>query len=266
VNVEIARRANDAFNRRDVDALMEFATPDIELISAMSGTVAGGSLRGREGIEALFADIRDTWEEHRMVIEEIRDLGERVLGLGRLEGRGRGSGVSVDVPLAVISDFRRGKVWRTRSYLDHGEALRAAGLEDEAMSQENVEIVRRAIAASTAKPPDFATVKALYHPDHVLTSDWGVEGQTYLGVPGFLEAMADLDAAWQDWHQEVEDVIDTGSDQVLVLVRLKARGRESGAPVDQPWAMLITLRDAKLVASRTYLDRDRALKAIGLAE
>jgi ketosteroid isomerase-like protein len=129
-NVEIAERANDAINRRDVDAFMECVTSDIEFKSAMSGTVAGGSLRGREGIEALFADIRDTWEEHRMVIEVIRDLGDRVLGLGRLEGQGKASGVSIDVPLAVISDFRNGKVWRTRSYLDHGEALKAVGLEE----------------------------------------------------------------------------------------------------------------------------------------
>ena len=104
-NVEIAKRANDALNRRDVDALMELATPDIEFNSAMSGTSEGRSLRGREGIEALFADIRDTWEKHRMVIAVIRDLGDRVVGLGRLEGRGKASGVSVDVPLAVISDF-----------------------------------------------------------------------------------------------------------------------------------------------------------------
>ena len=128
--MEIAERANDAFNRRAVDAFMEYVTSDVEFNSAMSGTVAGGSLRGREGVEALFADIRDTWEEHRMVIEEIRDLGERILGLGRLEGRGKASGVSVDVPFAIISDLRDGKMWRSRTYLDHGEALRAAGLED----------------------------------------------------------------------------------------------------------------------------------------
>jgi ketosteroid isomerase-like protein len=129
-NVEIARQANDAFNRRDLDAVMECVTSDIEFTAPMGGTVEGGSLRGREGIEAVFADIRDTWEEYRIVIEEIRDLGDRVLGLGRLEGRGKASGVSVDVPLAVISDFRDGKVCRTRSYLDHGEALRAAGLTE----------------------------------------------------------------------------------------------------------------------------------------
>jgi ketosteroid isomerase-like protein len=129
-NVEVAERANDAFNGRDIDAFMECVTSDIEFNSAMSGTVAGGRFRGREGIEALFADIRDTWEEHRMVIEVIRDLGDRVLELGRLEGQGRASGVSVDVPLALIIDFRDGKVWRTRTYLDHAEALKAVGLEE----------------------------------------------------------------------------------------------------------------------------------------
>ena len=84
-NVEIAKRALDALNRRDVDAFMECVTSDIEFTAAMSGTVAGGSLRGREGIEALFADIRDTWEEHRMVIEEIRDLGDERAEFGRRE-------------------------------------------------------------------------------------------------------------------------------------------------------------------------------------
>jgi ketosteroid isomerase-like protein len=132
------------------------------------------------------------------------------------------------------------------------------------MSRENVEIVRRAIAASTAQPPDFDTVSALYHPDHVLTSDWGVEGKAYDGAPGFAEALSDLNAAWQEWRQEIDDVIDAGEDRVVVLVRLKARGRESGAPVDQPWAMVITLRHGHLIASRTFLDRKQALKSVGL--
>jgi ketosteroid isomerase-like protein len=133
------------------------------------------------------------------------------------------------------------------------------------MSQENVEIVRRAIAASTSRPPDVMTVNALYDRDHVLISDWGVEGSRYVGVAGYVEAIAELDAAWQHWRQEVEDVLDAGDDRVVALVRLKAVGRESGAPVDQPWAMVVTLRDGRLVQSHTFLDRDRALADAGLA-
>ena len=86
------------------------------------------------------------------------------------------------------------------------------------MSRENVEIVRRAIAATAAKPPDVETINALYSPDHVLTSDWGVEGRTYHGTPGFIEAMSDLDAAWREWHQEVEDILDAGEKGIVKSV------------------------------------------------
>ncbi|TMK97978.1 MAG: hypothetical protein E6G34_09895 [Actinobacteria bacterium] len=58
------------------------------------------------------------------------------------------------------------------------------------MTRENVEIVWRAIAASSARPPDFEAVNALYHPEHVLTSDWGVEGRSYRGAEGLAEAIS----------------------------------------------------------------------------
>jgi ketosteroid isomerase-like protein len=56
--------------------------------------------------------------------------GDRVLMLGQVEGRGNGSGVPVNMPLAQVYDFRDGKVCRIRSYLDHAEALKAVGLEE----------------------------------------------------------------------------------------------------------------------------------------
>jgi len=40
-----------------------------------------------------------------------------------------GSGVPVDAPLGMVLDFRDGKISRMRFFLDHGEALKAAGLE-----------------------------------------------------------------------------------------------------------------------------------------
>ena len=128
-NVEIAKRALDAFNRRDVDAFMELTTSDFELFPAMAGSVDVSSVKGRDGLETLFGEIRDIWEEQHVIADEFRDLGDRV---GRIVGRGRSSGIPVATPAAIISDFRDGKMWRTRTYLDHGEALRAAGADDAA--------------------------------------------------------------------------------------------------------------------------------------
>jgi ketosteroid isomerase-like protein len=129
-NVELARQGLDAFNRGDVDSFAALATPDFEWFPALVMIVEGGSYRGREGIEAYFEDIRNTWEELRVVGAEFRDLGDGVLLLGQAQGRGRGSSAPVDAPIGMVADFRGGKVSRVRAYLDHGEALRAAGLSE----------------------------------------------------------------------------------------------------------------------------------------
>ena len=125
-NVEIAKRTVDAFNRRDVDALLELGTPDWVLSSQLLD--ASADFRGREGIERFYAMLSESWEEFRSVVDDYRDLGDRVLCLGRNTARGKGSGVTVDAPTAAVLDFRDGKVSRIRLYLDQSEALRAAGL------------------------------------------------------------------------------------------------------------------------------------------
>ena len=77
-NVEIVKRAIDAFHRRDLDAHDVLFTPDFELFPALRGAVEGGSYRGREGIEGLFDATRDTWEDYRIIADEFRDLGDGV--------------------------------------------------------------------------------------------------------------------------------------------------------------------------------------------
>ena len=128
-NVEIAKRVIDAFNRRDLDAILECVNRDVEWLPAMPVTFGGGALRGREGIESYIREVSDTWEEYRVVGQDLRDLGvDQVLVLSRIEGRGAGSGGLVDAAMGQIFDFRNGKIARVRTHLDHGEALRAAGL------------------------------------------------------------------------------------------------------------------------------------------
>jgi ketosteroid isomerase-like protein len=129
-NVEIAKGVVDAFNRRDVEDFFSLAVPDFEWFPAMAGSAEGGVHRGRDGIEKYLVDIGEAWEEYRVFAEEFRDLDDRVVMLGRIEGRGRGSRAWVDSPTGTIFEFLNGKMSRVRTYLDHGEALRAAGLSE----------------------------------------------------------------------------------------------------------------------------------------
>jgi ketosteroid isomerase-like protein len=130
-NVQIAKRVIDAFNDRDLDAMFECVNEDVEWFPAMPVTFGGGALRGRAGIESYIREVNDTWEEYSVVGHDFRDLGgEQVLVLSRVEGRGAGSRGLVDAAMGQIFAFRDGKIARVRTYLDHGEALRAAGLPE----------------------------------------------------------------------------------------------------------------------------------------
>ena len=128
-NVEIAKRMVAAFNQRDIDFFMQATTSDFEWFPALSA-VEGEVFRGREGIDTYWGRLDEAWEDYRLVADEYRDLGDSVLILGRMVGRGRGSGVPVETPMGTLGDYRDGKCWRIRAYLNHGEALRAAGLAE----------------------------------------------------------------------------------------------------------------------------------------
>jgi ketosteroid isomerase-like protein len=132
------------------------------------------------------------------------------------------------------------------------------------VSEENVEIVRRAIAASITVPPDVETLNAVLDPNHVLTTDWGADQRQHRGVQGYLEAIAEMAAAWDPWQQEVERVIDARENGVVALLLLNARGKQSGVPMRFSWALVVTLRGGRMATSRTFLDQGQALKAAGL--
>jgi ketosteroid isomerase-like protein len=129
--VDVVKRVVEASNRRDVDgAFAELVTPDFEWHPAIVGALYGAVYRGREGVEQFAADTSENWEELQNVAAEFRDLGDRVFVLGRLKGRGKGSGAPVDQQYAGIYDFRGDRVWRYRVYFDRAEGLRAAGLSE----------------------------------------------------------------------------------------------------------------------------------------
>ena len=129
-NVEIAKRNVEAFNRLDVDGFVESATADFEWFPAGATALERVSFLGREGVEKYFEELRDTWEEIRLVAQEFRDLGDRTLFLGRLEGRGRASGAPVQSPFGVVFDFRGNRCSCIRAFPDHDEALQVAGLSE----------------------------------------------------------------------------------------------------------------------------------------
>jgi ketosteroid isomerase-like protein len=128
-DVETVRRATDAFNRGDVDALGALLTPDAEIVplrAAMEET----TYQGPQAAAAFLSDSHESWESLHLEESEIRDLGECVLAFGVLRARGRSSGVDVEVRLAWAVRFRDGLITSIRTYTDPAEAIEAAGVSD----------------------------------------------------------------------------------------------------------------------------------------
>src|SRR5690349_5165877 len=92
------------------------------------------------------------------------------------------------------------------------------------------------------------------------------EGEpVFRGREGLAQMAAMLRGAWSEWRFEVERFLDAG-DRVVVFVRVIARGRGSGVPIELPDAHLVTLRGRRIACTRVYRDRAEALKAVGLEE
>jgi ketosteroid isomerase-like protein len=86
----------------------------------------------------------------------------------------------------------------------------------------------------------------------------------YHGVDAAREVVARWSESWSDYSGEIEEVIDAGEAGVIVALHTTARGAASGVDVDVRVYPHIKTREGKLVYLYEYVDRDDALKAVGL--
>jgi ketosteroid isomerase-like protein len=129
-NVEVVRRQGEAYARGDWEEAMSLFDPDAVLdISRYSA--GGGVFHGHEGVRAGFREWIGSWEDYRYELLDVIDAGDdKVVLTSRQSGRGRGSGVEVEVANAVVNTLRNGKVIRMDVYPTHAEAFEAAGLSE----------------------------------------------------------------------------------------------------------------------------------------
>ena len=127
-NVESLRQIAEAWNRRDLQGWLELMHPEIKWIPARK-RLDGGAYRGHSGMREYMADIDTDYEGLMVKLDEVRDLGDTVVGLGRAHGRSAG-GIPIDVPYGVVIGFRDGLAASGGTWFSHAEALEAAGLSE----------------------------------------------------------------------------------------------------------------------------------------
>jgi ketosteroid isomerase-like protein len=128
-NVEIVRRAYEAFNREGRNAMLEFLHADIEWDESELPARRPGVYHGHEGVARLLNENAALWEGINVAIDELLEgEDDQVVAFIRATGKGRHTGVDVELASAQVWILRDEKAVRVRLYLDRQEALEAAGV------------------------------------------------------------------------------------------------------------------------------------------
>jgi ketosteroid isomerase-like protein len=124
-NVEAFKRAIEAYNRRDVEALLDELDNEIEWRPVLPVVLGGDETvyRGHDGVRQLLRDLDEVLAERQLDFSEIRDVGDHVVATGSLRIRGKSSGALSESPFGCVAELRNGRAIRIQTYLDPSEAL-----------------------------------------------------------------------------------------------------------------------------------------------
>ena len=112
------------------EAVVPFFHQDVESVGR-DPVVGGTSYLGLDGLRALWLDWVAPWVTWRAEVEEVIDLGDRVLMLSRAFGLLKGSRAEVEATdAAIVWTVRDGKIARVEFYAKRAEALGTLGLSE----------------------------------------------------------------------------------------------------------------------------------------
>jgi len=132
------------------------------------------------------------------------------------------------------------------------------------MSQENMENIRRGIAAWNRS--DLDEWLAGFAPEAELhTTGRFPDRGVYRGREGLKRYWAEIREDVEELSTSISEIRAVG-DKVLVTTTGRGRGKRSMVSVERPIWFVMTLRDGLVVRIETYTDPEPALQAAGLSE
>jgi ketosteroid isomerase-like protein len=125
----MVRRLYATWNSDDRWAVLSLVDPEIEAV--VTGAVNDGTYRGLAGMRQLLEEFWSQFEDPHTEVVEYIEAGDEVLASVIHRGRGKGSGVEVEMSQWQAFTLRNGVVVRWRLFsATRAEALEAVGLED----------------------------------------------------------------------------------------------------------------------------------------
>ena len=125
-NVEAARRVLAAVGERDLADLLDLTDPQIEWHSFFA--IGEGVYRGHDAMPHYMRDLDEAFEWLRPEASDLLDVGDLIVGVGRIHYRGKDSGVEADSPTGWVFRFSGGRLQYFRAFREPERALEAVGM------------------------------------------------------------------------------------------------------------------------------------------
>jgi hypothetical protein len=110
------------------EAIQSLLDPGFECVAVFQG---GRTYAGTEGFRRLWLDWLEPWATYRVQVDEIIDMGDRVVVLVRDRARRHDVDAEVELISGSVWDFRGGRLLRVRFCSDRKEVFEVAGLPEQ---------------------------------------------------------------------------------------------------------------------------------------
>jgi ketosteroid isomerase-like protein len=134
-NIELVRSLAETFEARDLDAVLEHFSTDVEWHEEPSFPEAD-VYRGLEAVRAYMSQFLAEFSEMHFQPVDLSERGEHVIANLRVSGRGRTSGATFELDAWWALTVRDGKVTRCIAYLDRDRMLEALEREGSAVGSD----------------------------------------------------------------------------------------------------------------------------------
>ena len=231
------KRGYEAFNRGDTSELRELAreigTPDVEWGATGAFPGVDGMYRGPEAMPKWMDVIRSAWEEFEVSLDEVLHDGDDVVVVAELlRGRGRGSGVEVEMRIFSAYWFEEGKIRRRAAFTEPKRPSKPPGLRSRRCrrrTSRSFGSYTRPTCEATPKLSSICSIRG-FHAD---LSERVFNPGFYEGHDGYRRFLEEIDEVWDDFRAEPLEFIDAG-DKVVVSHVVRGRGKGSGVEVELP--------------------------------
>lgn len=129
-DVELVQAAFRAYAQDDMEGVLRLCDEQIEITQPAELPGVPRHQRGHAGVREAFAIWPDQWDDFRVDILRVADLGDHVMVTTLQHGRGRDSGAQVETRFSFVFSVRAGKIAEWRIFMREEDALDAVGARE----------------------------------------------------------------------------------------------------------------------------------------